>query len=116
EGGVAGRAERYRANHRCIVAGMRALGFVEYLKPELQGHIITAFRYPDDPNFNFQEFYDRLNEKGFVIYPGKVSNAECFRIGHIGRIFESDSRALLAAIRQTVDEMGLNLRPQATGR
>ena len=84
---------------------MRAIGIEAYLAAELQGHVITSFRYPEHPNFCFDEFYERLNGKGFVIYPGKVSGADCFRIGTIVRLFESDVRALLAAVRQTLDEM-----------
>ena len=109
EGGVAGRAARYRTNYEVLIEGMRAMGFREYLVPALQGYIITSFRYPDHPNFDFEEFYNRLNEKDVVIYPGKVSDADCFRIGTIGRIFESDVRALLAAIRETLDEMNIEL-------
>ena len=109
EGGVEGRAQRYRANYETLVRGMRAIGFEEYLKPELQGYIITSFQYPADPHFNFKDFYEGLNDKGFVIYPGKVSNADCFRIGTVGRITESDVRDLLDAIRITLDEMGLLL-------
>ncbi len=109
EGGVAGRAARYRANQESLVAGMRDLGFAEYLPPELQGSIITAFRYPNHPRFQFEEFYARLNDKGFVIYPGKVSSGDCFRIGSIGRLFESDILALLAAIRVTLSEMDIRL-------
>ncbi len=105
EGGVDARAARYRANHQMLIAGMRAMGFKEYLPPERQGHIITSFLYPDDPNFSFDEFYRRLNDKGYVIYPGKVSNADCFRIGHIGRLYPADMRDLLRAIRETIDEM-----------
>ena len=86
---------------------MRDLGFEEYLRPELQSHVITSFRYPDHPGFTFEAFYDRLNEKGFVIYPGKVSDAGCFRIGTIGRLFESDVRALLGAVAATLSEMGV---------
>jgi 2-aminoethylphosphonate-pyruvate transaminase len=88
---------------------MRELGFIEYLRPEDQGYIITSFRYPDHPNFGFIRFYELLNNKGFVIYPGKVSDAACFRIGTIGRIFEEDVRALLAAIRETLAEMEVTL-------
>jgi 2-aminoethylphosphonate-pyruvate transaminase len=88
---------------------MRGIGFEEYLKPELQGYIITSFRYPTDPHFNFKDFYERLSDKGFVIYPGKVSNADCFRIGTVGRITESDVRDLVDAIRATLDEMGVLL-------
>ena len=89
---------------------MRALGFEEYLPEELQGYIITSFRYPSAPAFVFEEFYDRLNDHGFVIYPGKVSNAECFRIGSIGRLFEEDVRGLLSAIETVLSEMELDLR------
>ena len=110
EGGVQGRAKRYRSNYEILVAGMREMGFREYLKPEDQGYIITSFLYPDDPNFSFETFYHGLNQKDYVIYPGKVSDADCFRIGNIGRIFESDIRALLAAIRDTIVEMGVRLK------
>ena len=110
EGGVQGRAKRYRSNYEILVAGMREMGFREYLKPEDQGYIITSFLYPDDPNFSFETFYHGLNQKDYVIYPGKVSDADCFRIGNIGRIFESDIRALLAAIRETIVEMGVRLK------
>lgn len=107
EGGVAGRAARYRANYETLIAGMRAMGFQEYLEREDQGYIITSFRYPPHPNFDFDEFYERLNDRGYVIYPGKVSQADCFRIGTIGRIFESDVNDLLAALREVVAEMGI---------
>jgi 2-aminoethylphosphonate-pyruvate transaminase len=109
EGGIRGRRVRYRLNYEVLLAGMREMGFREYLRPEDQGYIITSFHYPDHPNFNFNDFYQRLNEGDFVIYPGKVSDADCFRIGHIGRIFEADTRALLAAIRETLQEMDIQL-------
>ncbi len=109
QGGVDGRAARYRANHEALTTGMCELGFETYLRPEDQGPIITSFLYPEDPNFDFDDFYRRLNEKGFVIYPGKVSDADCFRIGTIGRIDVSDVRALLVAIRETLDAMDVDL-------
>jgi len=109
EGGVEGRGTRYRANYDRLVTGMRKMGFKEYLCPEDQGYIITSFHYPKDINFSFEEFYKRLNSMNYVIYPGKVGNADCFRIGNIGRIFESDVRDLLAAIRETIDEMGVKI-------
>jgi len=113
EGGVAGRAARYRANYDTLVAGMRELGFEEYLDRKNQGYIITSFRYPNHANFRFEEFYRRLNEKGYVIYPGKVSEGNCFRIGHIGRLFPSDMCDLLAAIRTTLGEMEIDLSRRA---
>ena len=109
EGGVTGRAARYRRNYETLIGGMRTIGFVEYLRSEDQSYIITSFRYPDHPNFDFNRFYELLNAKGFVIYPGKVSDAACFRIGTIGRIFADDVLALLAAIRETLTEMEVTL-------
>jgi 2-aminoethylphosphonate-pyruvate transaminase len=110
EGSVKGRARRYRKNYETLVKGMRQMGFKEYLAPEHQGYIITSFLYPDDPNFSFEEFYESLNQKDFVIYPGKVSDTNCFRIGNIGRIFETNIKDLLVAIGQTIDQMGVKLK------
>jgi 2-aminoethylphosphonate-pyruvate transaminase len=107
EGGVAGRNARYRASQQTLLAGMRQMLFREILAPEHQGTIITTFHYPTHPRFAFDTFYQRLSDKGFVIYPGKLSQADCFRIGTIGRIFPADVEALLAAIRETLDQMGL---------
>jgi 2-aminoethylphosphonate-pyruvate transaminase len=98
EGGVSARAARYRANREVLRTGMRELGFAEYLPEERQSNIITAFRYPDDPNFQFEDFYQRLRARGFVIYPGKLSQTDCFRIGTIGRINEENMSDLVAAI------------------
>ena len=104
EGGVSARAARYRENHDTCVRGMRAIGFAEYVAEDLQGHIITSFLYPEN-DFDFGEFYDRLNDKGFVIYPGKVTQADCFRIGHIGHLFPRDTEMLLQAIKEVLSEM-----------
>ena len=107
EGGVGGRAARYRGNYETLVQGMSELGFKEYLAREDQGYIITSFRYPSDPAFDFTEFYTRLSEKDLVIYPGKVSNADCFRIGNIGHIRKADVEDLLAAIASVLEQMGI---------
>jgi 2-aminoethylphosphonate-pyruvate transaminase len=109
EGGIPGRGERYRENNETLRRGMQEMGFVEYVPPSLQSYIITSFRYPKNARFEFNEFYNRLSDKGFVIYPGKVSDADCFRIGTIGRIFPSDVAALLAAVREVCISMGMNL-------
>lgn len=107
EGGPPAREARYRRNHEVLVAGMRALGFRPYLDPAVQSCIITSFHFPADPEFDFDTFYRRLSDKGFVIYPGKLSAADTFRIGSIGRLFEADMRALLAAVQQTLDELDI---------
>lgn len=107
EGGVAARGARYGQNHALTLSAMQQMGFKTYLKAEDQGHIITSFYYPDHPRFNFREFYERLSEKGQVIYPGKLSQADCFRIGHVGRLSAADVRALMATIAETLREMNV---------
>ncbi|MEM7130163.1 MAG: 2-aminoethylphosphonate--pyruvate transaminase [Chloroflexota bacterium] len=109
EGGVLGRAARYRKNHETLVAGMRELGFREYLAQDDQGYIITSFHYPTHPNFSFEPFYQRLNERNLVIYPGKVSDADCFRIGNIGRLFVEDVEQLLQALQGVLTDMEIQL-------
>jgi 2-aminoethylphosphonate-pyruvate transaminase len=107
EGGVAGRGARYRANCRILIEGMRALGFEPLLADQLQAPVIVTFRMPADPRFLFDDFYDRLRAKGYVIYPGKLTVAPSFRIGCIGRIGPDEMRGALAAIRATLAEMGV---------
>ena len=99
EGGIEARHRRYVENHRTLVDGMRALGFQTLLSDDKQGCIITSFLYPS-ADFDFADFYNKLKGKGFVIYPGKISDADTFRIGNIGDIFPSDIKALLEAIRE----------------
>ena len=83
---------------------MARLGFKQYLRPEIQGHIITSFLYPKDPSFHFETFYNQLNSRGFVIYPGKLSKTDAFRIGNIGQIFPEDVKALIAAVKEVLEE------------
>jgi 2-aminoethylphosphonate-pyruvate transaminase len=107
EGGVSARGARYQRNHAVLIEGMKALGFEVFLEPAVQSYIITSFHYPKYPGFTFEDFYQRLSDKGFIIYPGKISQVNLFRIGTIGRVFEADIRALLAAVSQTMKEMRL---------
>ncbi len=105
EGGIAARAQRYHWNYELTVDGMMELGFKPYVPAQYRGHTITSFYYPESPNFSFRLFYEKLSEKGCVIYPGKLTHANCFRIGHIGRLDAGDVQALLTAVRETVKEM-----------
>jgi 2-aminoethylphosphonate-pyruvate transaminase len=109
EGGIPGRALRYQRNHAVLIEGMKRLGFRSYLPTEVQSYIITSFYFPSDPRFNFDRFYRSLSDKGFLIYPGKISQADLFRIGSIGRLFETDMRALLGAVAETVRELELKV-------
>jgi 2-aminoethylphosphonate-pyruvate transaminase len=98
EGGIAARHQRYSENQRTLVAGMAELGFAPLLPEEWQSPIITAFYSPAHPDYRFADFYQRLKGQGFVIYPGKVSQADCFRIGNIGDVSPERVRDLLAAV------------------
>lgn len=107
EGGIAGRGARYRRNCDVLIDGMREMGFVTLLPDELQAPIIVTFRMPGDPKFDFERFYELLGRQGFVIYPGKLTVAESFRIGCIGRLGEREMVAALNAIRETIGTMGV---------
>ena len=100
EGGVKGRGARYRKNCDLLMKGMIDMGFKPLLKPEHQAPIILTFHLPVDPNFDFQVFYDYLRERGYVIYPGKLTVADSFRVGCIGRLNTEHMRAVLEAIAE----------------
>lgn len=99
EGGISARYARYQANHRVLVDGMRSLGFKTLLPDASQGPVITSFLYPEE-GFSFNCFYEALKQHGFVIYPGKISDADTFRIGTIGDVFPTDMEALIQAIHE----------------
>jgi 2-aminoethylphosphonate-pyruvate transaminase len=98
EGGVAARHRRYCENQRILTAGMQRLGFQTLLPAALQSPIITTFLCPPQPGWQFRRFYDDLKAKGFVIYPGKVTQRDTFRIGTIGEVHPADVHRLIAAI------------------
>lgn len=98
EGGVEARHARYRENHDVLVRGMEALGFRTLLPADIQSPVITSFLYPA-ADFDFKGFYARLKAKGFVIYPGKISQADTFRIGNIGDVFPQDFERLVMAVK-----------------
>jgi hypothetical protein len=103
---VAARGARYRRNHETLLVGMRELGFRVFLPSSVQSYIITVFNTPTDSKFSFEAFYHKLSDRGFIIYPGKLTQVDTFRIGNIGRLFPSDLDQLVHAIRGTLAEMG----------
>jgi len=107
EGGVAGRGARYRENCRILVDGMRRLGFQTLLPDALQAPIIVTFHMPADPRFRFEDFYDGMRARGYVIYPGKLTVAESFRIGCIGRLGPEEMRGALGAVEDLLSAMGV---------
>jgi 2-aminoethylphosphonate-pyruvate transaminase len=109
EGGITGRAARYRANHELLLSRMQQLGFRPFLDLESQSYINTAFHYPGDPRFQFDEFYRQLSRRGIVIYPGKLGSVDCFRIGTIGQLRQADIDDLLDAVTKVLEEMNVTL-------
>lgn len=109
EGGVAGRLARYTRNRDRLVAGMRELGFQTLLVDQWLSPIITTFLSPDSPAFEFGRFYDAIKARGFVIYPGKLTVADSFRIGCIGQLHDEQIDAVIAAIAEVCQELGLTL-------
>lgn len=105
EGGAPARLRRYQNNHKALISGMEAIGFTPYLDPAVQSPIITSFPYPKHPNFDFNTLYKTLSDQGMLIYPGKLTETECFRIGSIGRIFEHDIRQLVQTIAFALNQM-----------
>ena len=107
EGGQAARLARYTRNCEVLVRGMEELGFRVFLDPRVQAPIIVTFHAPADPRYGFREFYDRVRDKGFILYPGKLTQVETFRVGCIGAIGPDEVRHAVNAVRDTLVEMGI---------
>jgi 2-aminoethylphosphonate-pyruvate transaminase len=106
-GGQPARLARYTANCETLVAGMTGLGFRVFLDPKVQAPIIVTFHAPADPKYAFKEFYDRVRDRGFILYPGKLTQLETFRVGCIGAIGPVEMRHAVNAVRDTLLEMGI---------
>ncbi|MEX0283760.1 MAG: 2-aminoethylphosphonate--pyruvate transaminase [Paracoccaceae bacterium] len=107
EGGVSARGARYLNNRQVLVAGLRDLGFVTLLQDEWLSPIITTFFCPSHPNFSFPDFYDRMKARGFILYPGKLTRAESFRVGHIGQVDGHVMQAVVDNAAAALEEMGV---------
>ncbi|MGE0005568.1 MAG: 2-aminoethylphosphonate--pyruvate transaminase [Parvibaculaceae bacterium] len=112
EGGLAARNARYKRNAEVLVKGMREMGIEALLREDQAGPIIQTFLTPRDPNFRFETFYELLRQRGYAIYPGKLTKRPSFRIGTIGQIDETVILGALAAIRDVLKEMKVtDMRP-----
>ena len=107
EGGQPARLVRYTKNCETLVAGMGELGFRVFLKPEIHAPIILTFHAPPDPAYEFKRFYDSVRDKGFILYPGKLTQVETFRVGCIGAIGPDEMRHAVHAVRDTLAELGI---------
>jgi 2-aminoethylphosphonate-pyruvate transaminase len=107
QGGQPARLARYTANYETLVGGMQELSFRVFLDPRVQAPIIVTFHAPADPKYTFNEFYGRVRDKGFILYPGKLTQAETFRVGCIGAIGPQEMRLAVNAVRDALREMGV---------
>lgn len=97
EGGVQARYNRYANNNEIVRTRLAAIGFDAYISEEWQSPIITTFLFPHD-GFSFKHFYNEMKNGGFVIYPGKLTDFDTFRIGNIGDVHEEDMIVLCEII------------------
>jgi 2-aminoethylphosphonate-pyruvate transaminase len=107
EGGVAARGARYRRNCDTLIEGMASLGFRAFLPRAVQAPIIVTFHAPPDPAYSFKPFYEKVKARGYLLYPGKLTQVETFRVGCIGAIDANEMRNVVTAIAATLAEMGV---------
>ena len=106
-GGVSARGARYTSNRDTLVAGMRKLGFDTLLEERWLSPIIVTFFNPSDAAFKFESFYNLMKDKGFIIYPGKLTHVDSFRIGCIGQMDAHIMQRVVAAAASSLDQMGV---------
>jgi 2-aminoethylphosphonate-pyruvate transaminase len=107
QGGLPVRRARYIENCAALVSGMRALGFKTFLPDALQAPIIVTFHSPPDQKYEFAGFYRRVRERGFILYPGKLTAVDTFRVGCIGAIGADTLRQAVSAIADALRDMGV---------
>jgi len=117
EGGQPARLARYTANYETLIHGMSELGFRPYLDPAVQAPIIVTFHAPDDATYQFKPFYDATRHHGFILYPGKLTQVETFRVGCIGAIGPDEMRQAVQAVALALHDLGIaadasNRRPR----
>ena len=115
EGGTAARGARYRKNCDTLIDSMSALGFRSFLPRAVQAPVIVTFHAPGDPAYNFKAFYEKVRSRGYILYPGKLTQVETFRVGCIGAIDFNEMRNVASAVAETLKEMGIkNVAPAKT--
>lgn len=107
EGGISARSARYQQNCTTLVKGMRALGLRTYLADEVQAPIIVTFHSPDHPQFDFKKLYEGVKAQGFILYPGKLTHIETFRVGCIGAIGSEEILKAVASTEKTLRDLGV---------
>jgi 2-aminoethylphosphonate-pyruvate transaminase len=106
-GGQPARLARYTANCETLIAGMKEMGFRPFLDSRIQAPIIVTFHAPADPRYAFKAFYEKVRDKGFILYPGKLTQLETFRVGCIGAIGPDEMRHAVNAVRDALADLGI---------
>lgn len=116
EGGQPARGARYATNCAALIEGMAALGFRTFLAPEVQAPIIVTFHAPADPAYDFERFYAAVRSRGYILYPGKLTRVETFRVGCIGAIDANEMRNVVSAVGRALADLGIDLQAQRPRR
>jgi len=114
-GGQPARYRRYAANCETLISGMVEMGFKVFIDARLQAPIIVTFHAPADPKYAFKPFYDEVRKRGFILYPGKLTQVETFRVGCIGAIGPEEMRHAVNAVRDSLRALGINMGVATTG-
>ena len=109
QGGQPARAARYARNRATLIESMTALGFVPFLPAAVQSDIIVTFHAPRDPAWRFADLYAAVREAGYILYPGKLTEVDTFRVGCIGAIDEEAMRGAVAAIGLAIERLGIRV-------
>ncbi|MBX9612336.1 MAG: 2-aminoethylphosphonate--pyruvate transaminase [Burkholderiales bacterium] len=107
EGGQPARLARYTRNYQTLIHGMAQLGFMPFLEPAVQAPIIVTFHAPGDPRYEFRAFYEAVRARGFVLYPGKLTQIETFRVGCIGAIGPDEMEQAVHAVALALQDLGI---------
>jgi len=108
EGGQPARLARYTRNYETLIDGMSRLGFLPFLDPQVQAPIIVTFHAPGDSRYDFKTFYESAKKRGFVLYPGKLTQVETFRVGCIGAIGPNEMEQAVEAVAHALEDMGIS--------
>jgi 2-aminoethylphosphonate-pyruvate transaminase len=114
EGGLQARGGRYARNCKALIEGLASLGIRSFLEPAIQAPIIVTFHAPDDANYDFKTFYQEVKKRGYILYPGKLTQVETFRVGCMGHFGEAGIPGAVAAIGETLKAMGIRQGAAAT--
>ena len=107
--GAENRHLRYRKSWETLRNGIAGMGLKVLTDPAEEANLLITIWHPEDPNFNFDTMRDKLSEKGYTIYPGKVGKLASFRLAVMGAIDHNDISSFLGELRNTLQEMGVEL-------